>query len=304
MANIVRVRPGTYKGWKGCTPPTEPPSWRRSLQEGIRAVSIAQPAEHRVVAFNSAKTSENKIHDDAVARQYGFAGGLVPGVDVYAYMTHAAVALWGRDWLERGWMAARFLKPVYEGEEVTVQAAPAAENGIEIAAQSRGEACGLGTARLPAIPPSPPSPAEFPHLPLPDPKPPASTEALPAGRVLGAYDCVHTAADAEAYLQNVRETLPLYADAGLVHPGFLLRLGNWVLRENVHLGPWIHVSSEVQNFAAVPLGQKLSARGRVLDTFERKGHKFVELDVAAFCGERPALRIRHTAIYAPRRAAG
>ena len=43
---------------------------------------------YRVEAFNTAKESDNKIHDDAVARRFGFTGGLVPGVDVYAYMTH------------------------------------------------------------------------------------------------------------------------------------------------------------------------------------------------------------------------
>ena len=42
---------------------------------------------YRVSAFNTAQESENKIHDDDVARRFGFTGGLVPGVDVYAYMT-------------------------------------------------------------------------------------------------------------------------------------------------------------------------------------------------------------------------
>lgn len=37
-----------------------------------------------IVAFNTAHASENRIHDDATAKRYGFAGGLVPGVDVYA----------------------------------------------------------------------------------------------------------------------------------------------------------------------------------------------------------------------------
>ena len=48
-----------------------------------------------VEAFNASKESENKIHDDAVARRFGFRGGLVPGVDVYAYMTHLPVQRWG-----------------------------------------------------------------------------------------------------------------------------------------------------------------------------------------------------------------
>ena len=41
---------------------------------------------YAVEAFNTAKQSENKMHDDAVARRFGFDGGLVPGVEVLAYM--------------------------------------------------------------------------------------------------------------------------------------------------------------------------------------------------------------------------
>jgi hypothetical protein len=41
-----------------------------------------------VSAFNTAKASENKIHDDATAQRFGFKGGFVGGVNVYAYMSH------------------------------------------------------------------------------------------------------------------------------------------------------------------------------------------------------------------------
>src|SRR5579875_2808487 len=75
---------------------------------------------YTVKAFNTASLSDNKIHDDVVARRFGFAGGLVPGVDVYGYMTHLPVRRWGRLWLERGTAECRFLKPVYDGDIVTV----------------------------------------------------------------------------------------------------------------------------------------------------------------------------------------
>src|SRR3954468_3412530 len=71
---------------------------------------------YRVEAYNTAKQSENKMHDDTVARRFGFSGGLVPGVDVFAYMMHVPVARWGRDFLSRGLIEARFIKPVYDGE--------------------------------------------------------------------------------------------------------------------------------------------------------------------------------------------
>src|ERR1700686_1416084 len=71
---------------------------------------------YRVLAHNTSKQSENKIHDDAVARRFGFSGGLVPGCDVMAYMMHLPITRWGRDFLERGLIEARFLTPVYDGE--------------------------------------------------------------------------------------------------------------------------------------------------------------------------------------------
>src|SRR6187551_827400 len=103
---------------------------------------------YQVVAFNTAHNSENKIHDDATARRFGFGGGLVPGVDVYGYMTHLPVLCWGRAWLERGTAECRFLKPVYDGDTANVTAS---EDGgaLEIAVESRGAVCATGRAELP-----------------------------------------------------------------------------------------------------------------------------------------------------------
>jgi hypothetical protein len=77
---------------------------------------------YRVRARNTAAESENRIHDDAVAARFGFRGGLVPGVIVYAYMTVPIVAEFGQRWLEGGTMQVKFHQPFYEGEEVIVRA--------------------------------------------------------------------------------------------------------------------------------------------------------------------------------------
>src|SRR5436853_3674022 len=98
---------------------------------------------YRVKAFNTAHDSENKIHDDATAKRFGFGGGLVPGVDVYGYMSHMPVMRWGRAWLERGTAECRFFKPVYDGETATVTAGEGAGE-IEILVESRGERCATG----------------------------------------------------------------------------------------------------------------------------------------------------------------
>jgi acyl dehydratase len=84
---------------------------------------------YRVRAVNTAPDSENKIHDDRVAAEYGFRGGLVPGVTVYGYMTVPLVEF-APEWLERGWMKVRFLEPFYHGDEVIVRAEVADDGSI------------------------------------------------------------------------------------------------------------------------------------------------------------------------------
>ncbi len=92
---------------------------------------------YRVQAYNTAKLSENKMHDDTVAKRFGFSGGLVPGVDVMAYMMHLPVAKWGRTFLERGLIEARFVKPVYDGAVADVTATES-DGILSIEVESRG----------------------------------------------------------------------------------------------------------------------------------------------------------------------
>src|SRR5437868_12361053 len=108
---------------------------------------------YRVQAYNTAKQSENKMRDDTVAKRFGFSGGLVPGVDVMAYMMHLPVATWGRAFLERGLIEARFVKPVYDGEIADVTGE---ENDgvLSIRVESRGQLCATGSASLPAAVPT------------------------------------------------------------------------------------------------------------------------------------------------------
>jgi hypothetical protein len=253
--------------------------------------------DHELTAFNTATESTNKIHDDDVARAYGFRGGLVPGVDVYAYLTHLPVREWGRPWLEDGTMSARFVTPVYDGHLVTVSGARDGDD-LVLAVDDAGTSCATGRAGRRPRPADRPAPAAA-ELP-PDP-PPASPEALPPGTVLGTVGDRFDAAAHAAYLADVRETLPLYAAEGIAHPGWVLRFANTALARNVVLGPWIHVSSDLALTGVVHDGEWVEARSVVLDEFERKGHRFVTLDVAITADDRPVQRVTHTAIHTPRR---
>jgi hypothetical protein len=260
-------------------------------------------ASHWVKARNDAEQSENKIHDDTVARQYGFQGGLVPGVAVYGYLAWAPVSMWGLDWLGQGAMSARFVKPVYDGDEVEVRADPVDDRRIDVSAVARGEVCATGSAWLPDQE-STPILAErvVRALPRPDERPPADEQSLAVGTVLGTVEKVWGPTDRAHYLDLLGDDLALYDERRLVHPGTLIRTANEVLARTVRLGPWIHVSSTATNHRTVTDGETVTTYGRVADLYERKGHRFVELDILSAVGDRPVLSVRHTAIYEPRRA--
>ncbi len=259
---------------------------------------------HSLVAFNTATASANRIHDDAVAQQLGFRGGLVPGVDVYAYLTHPPVAAWGRDWLEHGTLRARFLEPVYDGDRTEVVPVPSRGGGpgaLEVHDPS-GTICAKADAALPDRVDVPKA-ADWPEVAQLDDPPAARPAHLVPGTPMGLEPHGFHAENATAYLADVREDLPLYAEDGIAHPGWLLRDANYVLSANVRLGPWIHVESNVRYFDLVRDGDLVSARAVVTDEFERRGHRFVTLDVlhlAGPSGDRPVARTEHTAIYRPR----
>lgn len=255
---------------------------------------------YSVKAFNTATESTNKIHDDAVARDLGFRGGLVPGVDVYAYLCHLPAERWGRDWLERGTIDARFLAPVYDGDEVEISGEAGAGDVLDLLLRDpSGSVCAEARATLPtaapAIPPIGDWPAHEPH----EDRPRATPEALVA-RPFGQLAARFHADRAVEYLADVREELPLFWADGLAHPGWLLRFANYVLTANVSVGPWIHVGSAVQLLGAVGDGDLVETRAVVTGTYERKGHHFVDLDVLQVVDDRPVARTAHTAIYQPR----
>lgn len=231
---------------------------------------------YRLRAINTAPESENKIHDDTVAAEYGFRGGLVPGVTVYGYMT-VPIVEFVPEWLERGSMKVRFLEPVYHGDEVTVQTTLAGESLQVSATREDGAVCAIGTCAVAATV-TPPA-DRYPELPLPQHRPAPSVDNLIPGAILG----------------TVAERIEA------PEPRAVLQFSNEMLVRNFKLGPWIHTGSEIQNYSVVRPGDNISARGRIHERYERKGHQFVVIDVMLIAqGDRLAQTVRHTAIYQPR----
>lgn len=264
---------------------------------------------YRVRARNTSADSDNKIHDDSVAASYGFRGGLVPGVTVYAYVTVPLVERFGLDWLERGSMQIKFHQPFYDGDEVIVRAeedssadplkiAVTAERGdgavcATALATVNDRAAWLGEPRLENYPES--------RLPVLEARVVPTRESLAPGTVLGTL-IERIGVPDRALLEHLDERLPIYfGSEAVAHPFVFLSLANKILMSNYELGPWIHAASDLKNWSAVHDGEKISVRGQIADCFERKGHEFVVLDLLVTANDNHVIQqMRHTAIYRPR----
>lgn len=220
-------------------------------------------------------------------------------------MTHPVVEHFGLEWLESGVITARFTHPVYDGEEIYVEAIAKDDRNLVLGVtNSSATLCAAGNAAVGAGKGSIDL-GDYVEASLPQSPSAASEEVFAAAGPLGSVDGQFAASDAKAFLDLIDEELPLYAEKGIAHPGWLLTWANLALTSNFRLGPWIHVSSDVQWLGTVVDGDKIATRGRVVKTFARKGHRFVELDVVLIANEtRPVMQVTHVAIYEPLSSAG
>jgi len=261
--------------------------------------------QRQVTAYNDARDSNNPMHDDAVARAYNFKGALVPGVTVFGYMSYPLIAHFGDAWLDRGRMEVRFRQPVYADEVVTIQSRPddSEPDALELAVcDPAGEVCATGRAGMSgqgSIAAAVCSGSVAPYRALPEPRWAALRERFEAERVLGSIVSTFEAVDANDFLAILADDHEIYR-RGITHPAWLLRQANIIVDRNFDLGPWIHVASEFQNFARVYNGESVQLRAAVVELYERKGHEYVDLDVALLIDGDPgrmAMRVLHRAIY-------
>jgi acyl dehydratase len=275
----------------------------RNLPTGTRL------PETQVRARNLFRDAANRIHDDAVARQHGYAGALVAGVTIYGYLTRLAVEAWGPEWLRRGTASVRFLRPIYDGDTLAITGSVVARSAAGTAGEAVIDIVGATTRDAIAAtmtaglawggPLMAPDPAAYPARPLPSPAAPATADGLARVAILGAPVLELDAATLARAADELDDPSPLYRGPGSVlHPGLLLRQANRSLAENVALGPWIHVASDVAHCGTAGAGDRLETRGRVARAYERKGRGWVELDLLVLAGgERPVAHVHHTAIY-------
>lgn len=267
---------------------------------------MTQPKSYQGVAYNQAPESENEIHGDAVAAAYGFEGGLVPGVSVSAYLAQPAVEAWGRAYVAKGAAHIVVEKPVYDGHAFAVAvSSKGAEKAYDaVLTDSSGEVRARGRCWLPG---------ELPDAPV------RRGDAILTAhhnRQPGTHEVMHRlqregmaalrirwddSAELTTYFSDADSMPALLSPSGTHYAnlGFVLGLTNWALAGNVLLCPWLHLQTDSQCFAAIEYGTELIVESAIVDLFEKKGHHFCDVEVAAFAtaDDSPVMRTRLRAIY-------
>ena len=89
------------------------------------------------------------IHSDVeVAKRTGLDAPIAQGMQTLAYASELLTRICGAEWLERGEISVKFVKPVYAEDDVTVTAAETSD-GYEVEARNQhGETLMVGSARV------------------------------------------------------------------------------------------------------------------------------------------------------------
>ncbi|WP_454855690.1 hypothetical protein [Rhizobium binxianense] len=243
------------------------------------------------------------IHDDAVARARGYKAALVPGAFVYGHVGRVAVEAWGRRWAESGGMGARFRRPVYNGDRLTISATALAGNATmrraEIAVvNEEGEEVASGWVGLPDTPPTEPDTRSYRILPRPAVPPMVAAGGLKAGMPLTTADKALTEEEFRKSLAAFGELHPLHAGEGIVHSGCLMRLAMGDTNNSFKFpSPVVLTAVETQHFGLVRPGQRLTMVGRIADAYLRKGKYYLESEEFVSADGVPVAWFLRTQIY-------
>ena len=256
----------------------------RALERFQRRIILNEVWESK--AYNQVPDSENEIHGDAIAQQFGFKGALVPGATVAAYLVHPVVEELGFEFLSSGMFSAKFQAPVYDNFDFTVETSVKAENqfSAEIS-QSVGQVCASAVINIAPLDLEPPS---LRGDKLGDPKgerKPATPEIMRGLKEQGCKafeDIWQEQHQMATYLRDPSKMASPFYTEKFANPAFLIGMSNLVFASNAQMNPWILVEAHCQNFKALPEGCKVLGEMEVLDLFNRRGHEFADSRINLF----------------------
>lgn len=236
------------------------------------------------------------IHEDGTARDYGFTGALVPGIDVGAWLMEPLCDLWGQPWIERGTFALKNIRPIYDGQAITLRLDPQGRRAALEVVAGDGAVMAAGEATLPDEPLAV-DPADYPFRPFADPLPSAEPGLLAPGQVLGGARALADSDYLAPLLERAMARHPLLT-GDFLHPLAFQQASTWdSIGSLAYSTPGVHVSGETIHLRAVPVGAELTSAGRVTSVWERKGNHYMATEQLVYADGVPAALARRHVIY-------
>lgn len=263
---------------------------------------------HQHVATNHSLSSENRIHSDDVAQQYGYRGALIAGVQVFGHMSYPLTETLGDAWMHDAHVSVRLLKPTYHGDRLHMTMTSTDSSNFQIgchatAGETTDEVFGSHVATLLALLASPRPANELATRVRPEQAPAQAPERveITMGRIeldepFAAQFWHSTPEENRVFAQQVGDDQSVYQD-GLMHPHLVLHYANQALMARFIMPAWLHVGSEIHFHRPLQAGETIEIRCVPTEKWERKGHQFIKLYIAYLVDDEPAVEIEHTAIF-------
>lgn len=260
---------------------------------------------------HSAERSEHDkqaggIHDDTVAQKFGYQGALVPGILIASHTMPTLVEHWGKDWLKRGRIAMKHIRPAFDTEHLTAcfrYRTGASGEEAEIVVMRGDVAVAVGDAALPRVAPA--IPADLPRQPLPMPAelPRAEPDLLKPGQLLFTKPTPVTQAEHQVMLERIGGVSGQWP-YGSIHPFVYQHITSHdAIGSFTYSTPGIHVWGDTQILDWAEPGQTLSSSGRVTAVYERKGHHYFDTEqLVQRADGSPVALCRRSVIYRAREA--
>ena len=241
-------------------------------------------------ALNTAPDSANEIHGDDIAQRFGFKGGLVPGVTISAYLIQPAVSTWGMSFLERGHAHVKVGSPLYDGEqfEVVIDDQTKERYSAHLL-RPDGTVSATTETRLNDLESKAPERRGDPVAARNHVGPTASFKTWAKLKQDGCLAFRYHWGEKHGMQTYLRDSnaMPsiLLGDRAYANMSYILGMSNWVLAGNAYMNPWVHLETQSQNFQAIPMNAQIVAEMTIADFYEKKGHEFVDADIALYNDE-------------------
>lgn len=220
-----------------------------------------------IAAVNLPEHADNPVHTVEGGAAAGYAGAVVAGTTVFAYLTRPVAQAWGRAWLVGGGLEVWFRGPVLADEQVVVAGGP---EGVTAMVDDR--LC----ARL---------------APERVVDPPASPEGDRLDPMVVVLDDRWS-----GYAARAGEDLSLHEEEGLVHPAVWPSLANRVFATQLIDGAWVHTRSRIRHLGPAAPADTVVIESWEIDRFETRSGERAVVDIRMSIDGRPVCAVEHEAI--------